>query len=301
MKSNRRTTLALAAAVCALSAMTGTQALAQAQTQAINYPTKAVRIMVGSPPGGGTDILARLVAEKFTGEFKQSFVVDNKPGASNTIAADATARAEHDGHTLLMATTTAQAIAPHLLKLKFDPLADLQPIGMVATMPHVLVVPASSPYKNAKELLAAMKASNGNFKYASSGIGSTQHIAGVAFGQATQTQAVHVPYRGSSQALVDLMGGQVDMMFDTTSSAIAQIRTGKLRPLAVTISARSPELPDVPTLEEQGVHGANVCKGPANTRGPALAQSRRYAVAVGGNQMCGSSWSMSRALWVGSR
>ncbi|MBO9648218.1 MAG: tripartite tricarboxylate transporter substrate binding protein [Variovorax sp.] len=222
------------------------------------YPDKPVRIMVGASAGGGTDILARLLADKFAVSLKQPVVVENRPGASNTIAAELTARAVNDGSTLLLATNTGQAVAPHLLKLKYDPLKDLQPVGLVAVMPNVLVVPSTSPYQNVNELVTAMRAKPGTFRYASSGIGSTQHVGGEAFALATGTKAIHVPYRGSSQAHIDIIGGQVEMMFDSTSSAMQQIKSGKLRPLAVAAAKRIPELPDVPTLAEAGVSGADV-------------------------------------------
>ena len=222
------------------------------------YPTKPVKLMVGAGPGGGTDIIARLLAEKFAEGLKGTFVVENRPGASNTIAADITAKAPADGHTLLVATNTGQAIAPHLLKLAFDPLKDLVPLGLIATVPNVLVVGAQVPVKNVSELVAAMKAKPGDFKYASSGVGSTQHIAGEAFDMAAGTKSQHIPYKGSSQAHLDIIGGSVQMMFDTTSSAMAQIKAGKFRPLAVTTPARSPQLPEVPTLAEAGVRGAEM-------------------------------------------
>ncbi|MDB5913342.1 MAG: hypothetical protein JWP22_2017, partial [Ramlibacter sp.] len=197
------------AALLALAlALPATASLAQGA-----WPDKPLRIMVGASPGGGTDILARLLADKFATGLKQPVVVENRPGASNTIAADITAHAPADGSTLLLATNTGQAIAPHLLKLKFDPLKDLQPIGLVAVMPNVLVVSAASPYKSVKELAAAMAEKPGMLKYASSGVGSTQHIAGEAFTLATGTKAIHVPYKGSSQAHVDIIGGDVTMMF----------------------------------------------------------------------------------------
>ena len=222
------------------------------------YPTKPVKLMVGAGPGGGTDIIARMLAEKFADGLKGTWVVENKPGASNTIAADITAKAPADGHTLLVATNTGQAIAPHLLKLAFDPLKDLVPVGLIATVPNVLVVGAQVPVRNVGELVAAMKAKPGDFKYASSGVGSTQHIAGEAFDMAAGTKSQHIPYKGSSQAHLDIIGGSVQMMFDTTSSAMAQIKAGKFKPLAVTTPARSPQLPDVPTLAEAGVRGADM-------------------------------------------
>ncbi len=221
-------------------------------------PDKPIRIMVGASPGGGTDILARMLADKFAPSLKQSVVVENRPGASNTIAADMTAHATPDGTTLLLATNTGQAVAPHLLKLKYDPLKDLQPIGLVAVMPNVLVVSSSLPYRNVKELLAAMADKPGSFKYASSGVGSTQHVGGEAFGLSTSTKSTHIPYKGSSQAHIDLISGEVSMMFDSASSAMSQIKAGKLRPLAVAAEKRAAELPDVPTLSEQGVKGADV-------------------------------------------
>ena len=229
--------------------------LAALPASAQEYPSKAVRIMVGASPGGGTDIIARMLAEKFSEAFKQSFVVENKPGASNTIAADITAKAPPDGYTLLVATNTGQAIAPHLLKLGYDPLKGLTPVGLIVTVPNVLVVSDSVPAKDVKELVALMKAKPNEFQYASSGIGSTQHIAGIGFTTLTGTTAVHVPYKGSSQAHTDLITGRVQIMLDTTSSAMPQIKAGKLRPLAVTTPKRSAELPNVPTLAEAGFPG----------------------------------------------
>ena len=250
--TSRRRVLARACLLAAASCLGAGGALAQA------WPDKPLRIMVGASAGGGTDILARLLAEKMGPALGQTITVENRPGASNTIAAELTARAAPDGATLLLATNTGQAVAPHLLKLKFDPLKDLQPIGLVAVVPNVLVVSATSPYKNVKELLADMQAKPGALKYASSGIGSTQHIVGEAFNLSTKTKAIHIPYKGSAQAHIDIIGGQVEMMFDTTSSAMGQIKGGKFRPLAITTPQRSAELPDVPTLAEQGVSGADI-------------------------------------------
>ena len=211
--------------------------------------------MVGASAGGGTDIVARMLAEKLAESMKGTFVVENKPGASNTIAADLTAKALSDGHTILVATNTGQAIAPHLLKLGFDPIKDLIPIGLVVSVPNVLVVGAAVPVNTVAELIAAMKARPGEFKYASSGVGSTQHIAGEAFDMAAGVKGMHVPYKGSAQAHLDIIGGNVQMMFDTTSSSMGQIKAGKFKPLAVTSERRSSELPDVPTLAEAGLPG----------------------------------------------
>ena len=227
-------------------------ALAASAVAADPYPARAVRILVGANAGGGTDVIARMLAEKFADGLKQPFVVENRPGASNTIAADLTAKSPPDGYTLLVATNTGQAIAPHLLKLGYDPQKQLQPVGLVVVVPNVLVVGESQPYTSVKELAAAAKAKPGELKYASSGVGSTQHIAGEAFNQAAGVTTVHVPYKGSAQAHVDILSGEVQMMFDTTSSAMGQIRAGKFRPLAVTSPQRVPELPNVPTIAEAG-------------------------------------------------
>lgn len=239
--------MAIAAATCSIPTMA-----------ADDYPTKPIRILVGASAGGGTDILARTFAEKFSQALKQSVVVENRPGASQTIAADNTARAAPDGYTLLAATNTNQAIAPHLLKLSYDPLKDINAVGLIAKVPHVLVVGKNSPYKSVQEVIEAMKANPGKLTFGSSGIGSTQHIAGEAFNLAAGGKATHIPYKGSSQAHTDIISGEVTMMFDTSSSSMAQIRGGGLRALAVLSPKRSSELPDVPTLTESGVNGADM-------------------------------------------
>ena len=236
------TSISVALCACTTSAQTA-------------YPTKPVRIMVGASAGGGTDIVARMLAEKFGAVFKEPFVVENRPGASNTIAADVTAKAAPDGHTLLVATNTGQAIAPHLIKLSFDPIKDLTPIALIVTVPNVLVINQQVSAKDAKDLVAMMNAKPNTFTYASSGVGSTQHLAGEGFKLATGVKMTHVPYKGSSQAHLDLIAGSVQVMFDTTSSAMGQIKAGKLKPLAVTSPKRSAELPDVPTLAEAGIPG----------------------------------------------
>ncbi len=219
------------------------------------WPAKPVRIMVGASAGGGTDVIARMLGERFSETFKQSFVVENRPGASNTIAADLTAKAAPDGHTLLVATNTGQAIAPHLLKLNFDPLKDLQPIGLIVIVPNVLLSNLSVPVSSVADLVRQMKAKPESIRYASSGVGSTQHLAGEAFDLLAGTRSIHIPYKGSSQAHLDLVGGQVEIMFDTTSSSMPLIKGGKLKPLAVMSGQRSSQLPDVPTLAEAGYPG----------------------------------------------
>jgi tripartite-type tricarboxylate transporter receptor subunit TctC len=217
-----------------------------------------VKIMVGANAGGGTDIIARMLADKYQAAMGQPFVVENKPGASNTIAADATAKAAPDGHTLLVATNTGQAIAPHLIKLSFDSNKDLVPVALIVVVPNVLVVAPNVPATNVRDLIALIKAKPDGFSYGSSGVGSTQHLAGEAFNLAAGTKAVHVPYKGSAQALADLVGGQIQLDFDTTSSAMAFIKGGKVKALAVMSPKRTPELPDVPTLAEAGLPGVEM-------------------------------------------
>jgi tripartite-type tricarboxylate transporter receptor subunit TctC len=232
--------------------------IASGAASAQSWPSKPVRIMVGASPGGGTDIIARMLAEKYQATFGQPFIVENRPGAANTIAADLTAKAAPDGYTLLLATNTAQAIAPHLLKLAFDPIKDLAPVALIVVVPNVVVVGPGVPAADIRQLVALIKTKPRGFSCGSSGIGSTQHLACEAFARATGTQIVHVPYKGSSQALADLVGNQIQLIFDTTSSAMGFIRSGKVKALAVMTPRRATELPDVPTLAEAGVPGVEM-------------------------------------------
>ncbi|HUP98335.1 MAG TPA: tripartite tricarboxylate transporter substrate binding protein [Usitatibacter sp.] len=239
------------------------------QTPSGPWPTKPVRIMVGASPGGGTDIIARMLGDKLGAVFGQSFVVENRPGAGNTIASDVTAKSPPDGYTLLVGTNSAQAIAPHIMKLGFDPVKDLTPIALLVVVPNVVVVAPTVAASNVRELVAEIKAKPGGFSCGSSGIGSTQHLACEAFALATGTKIVHVPYKGSSQALTDLVGGQIQLDFDTTSSAMSFIKGGKVKALAVMTPKRSPEMPEVPTLAESGYPGVEMSTwygffGPAN-------------------------------------
>ncbi|HEX4764452.1 MAG TPA: tripartite tricarboxylate transporter substrate binding protein [Usitatibacter sp.] len=257
-----------ALAVLALSAASAASAQ-PVSTPAGPWPTKPVRIMVGASPGGGTDIIARLLGDKLGTIFGQPFVVENRPGAANTIASDVTAKSPPDGYTLLVGTNTAQAIAPHIMKLAFDPLKDLTPIALLVVVPNVVIVAPTVAANNVKELVADIKARPSTYSCGSSGVGSTQHLACEAFALATGTKIVHVPYKGSSQALTDLVGGQIQLDFDTTSSAMSFIKGGKVKALAVMTPKRSPEMPDVPTLAEAGYPGVEMTTwygffGPAN-------------------------------------
>ena len=239
------------------SAAAGLLALATSAVQAQDWPTRPIRILVGSAPGGGTDAMARAVADRLGPLLKQAVVVENRPGASNTLAADATAKSS-DGHTMVMGVVTAHAIAPHLLKLNYDSNRDLVPVAFVGAVPNVLVVNNALPADSVAGLVKLAKAEPGKLNYASSGAGSTQHIAAELFKDAAGIDITHVPYKGSGPALVDLVGGQVQMSFDTLPSVIGQIRNGKVRPLAVTTIKRNAQLPNVPTLAEAGVPGVEM-------------------------------------------
>ena len=240
-------------------AATSLVAIAQpVSTPAGPWPTKPVRIMVGASPGGGTDIIARMLGDKLSAVFGQPFVVENRPGAANTIASDVTAKSPPDGYTLLVGTNTAQAIAPHIMKLGFDPVKDLTPIALLVVVPNVVTIAPSVTATSIKDLVAEIRAKPGQYSCGSSGIGSTQHLACEAFALATGTKIVHVPYKGSSQALTDLVGSQIQLSFDTTSSAMSFIKGGKIKALAVMTPKRAAEMPDVPTLAEAGVAGVEM-------------------------------------------
>lgn len=231
----------------------------EAPAQSQPWPSKPVRIMVGASAGGGTDIIARMLAEKYQAAFGQPFVIENRPGAGNTIAADVAARSTPDGYTLLVATNSAQAIAPHMMKLAFDPIKDLAPVALIVVVPNIVAVAPTVKAGTIRELVAEIKAKGpGEFSCGSSGIGSTQHLACEAFGLATGTRITHIPYKGSAPALTDLIGGQIQLDFDTTSSAMSFIRAGKIKALAVMTPRRSAEMPDVPTLAEAGLDGVEM-------------------------------------------
>lgn len=225
--------------------------------QAQEWPARPVKILVGSAPGGGTDAMARAVADRLGPALKVPVVVENRPGASNTLAADLTAKST-DGHTLVMGVSTAHAIAPHLLKLGYDNDKDLVPVAFVGSVPNVLVVHNDLPARDVGQLAGLARTRPGKLNYASSGAGSTQHIAAELFKEATGAFITHIPYKGSGPALMDLMSGQVEMSFDTMASVLPHIQSGKVRALAVASARRNPRLPNVPTLAEAGVKGVEM-------------------------------------------
>ncbi|MFZ2828770.1 Bug family tripartite tricarboxylate transporter substrate binding protein [Hydrogenophaga sp.] len=225
--------------------------------QAQEWPRQPVKLLVGSSPGGGTDAMARAVADKLGPLLKQSVVVENRAGASNTLAVDLTAKST-DGHTMVMGVSTAHAIAPHLLKLSYNNDKDLVPVAFVGSVPNVLVANMALPVTSVGDLVKLAKGRPGQLNYATSGSGSTQHIAAELFKDVAGVFITHIPYRGSAPALVDLMGGQVQVSFDTMPSVIGHIRNGKIRPLAVAAAKRNPQLPNVPTMAEAGVQGVEM-------------------------------------------
>jgi tripartite-type tricarboxylate transporter receptor subunit TctC len=228
-------------------------------SQALAWPTKPVTIVVPFPPGGSTDTLARTIAPKLQEKFGQTFVVDNKPGATGTIGATFVKRAAPDGHTLMVTSLGPLVIAPHLIKnLPYDAGKDFDLITVAVQAPNVLVVSAASPFKNVAEVVAALKAQPATITFASSGNGSSDHLTAVLFWQQTGTQGLHVPYKGGAPAITDLLGGQVQASFQNINAVVDHVKAGKLRALAITSEKRSPLLPDVPTLAEAGVKGVDV-------------------------------------------
>ena len=225
-------------------------ALAQA------WPAKPVRIVVPFSPGGSTDISARLIGQRLTDQVGQSFVIDNRAGAGGNIGADLVARAPADGYTLLLATTGVMSINQYLYKsLPFDPERDFVPVTQLGGLPLVLVAGTSLPARTLGELVALAKKRPGELTFASSGIGGSTHMTAELFNAASGLKMVHVPYKGSPQAIQDLIGGNVILMFDQVVSSMPQVQAGKLRALAITSSVRFPTLPDLPTVAESGFPG----------------------------------------------
>ncbi|NKC34321.1 Bug family tripartite tricarboxylate transporter substrate binding protein [Falsiroseomonas selenitidurans] len=249
MRLTRRAWLA-----AGLASLVVPPALAQASGGAA-WPARPVRAVVPFPPGGAIDALARVTAARLAETLGQPFVVENRPGAGGTIGSAEVARAAPDGHTLLW-VSTAHAVNPGLYpRLPYDGLADFAPVMQVARVPNVLVVRADLPAATVAEFAALARQRSGDVTYASAGSGTTIHIAGELFTARTGVQMTHVPYRGSAPALQDLLAGRVDAMFDSLTSALPQIRSGRLRALGVTTAERSTLLPEVPTIAEAGVAG----------------------------------------------
>lgn len=219
------------------------------------YPTRPVRFIVPFAPGGGTDIVARALAQRLNDAWGNPVIVDNRPGAGSTIGTDLAAKARPDGYTLLLSSISLAFNASLYSKLPFDPVRDLAPIGMVAIQPNMLVANPRLPSRSVKELIAFAKQKPGVINYASGGKGSGPHLAAELLKLLAKIELTHVPYKGTGPALTDLISGQVDVMIAVTASALPHVRAGRLRALAVTGDKRSPVVPDVPTISESGVPG----------------------------------------------
>lgn len=217
------------------------------------YPNQPIRLIAPFPPGGSVDITARLIADPLASQLGTRMIIDNRSGASGNIGMEAAARAKPDGYTVVLNTIPLVTNQSLFDKLTWDPIRDFAPIGMVATSPHVLVVNNKVPASKVEDLVRLARASPGKLSYASAGVGTTFHFCGEMFKEATGTFILHVPYRGGGPALMDILGGQVDLSFPTLSAALPHVKAGTLRALAVTDSTRSSLLPDVPTLQEAGV------------------------------------------------
>jgi len=247
-------------------------------------PSRPIRIVVGFPPGGGADALARAVAPALSGQLKANVIIDNRPGAGGLIATDLVAKSTPDGYTIYVATPGSFTIWPNLRKLNYDPQKDFAPISVLVTMPNVLVTGADTPYKDVQGMLAAVRSANGKFSYASGGNGTIGQIAAEQFKMLTGLQMQHVPYKGTTPALTDVMGGVVPVTF-SDPSAKPLIASGKLRALAVTTATRSPQFPGVPTVAEAGVPGYEVTNwyglvAPAGTPAEVIAQLNKTLAKV---------------------
>jgi tripartite-type tricarboxylate transporter receptor subunit TctC len=250
-----------------------------------SYPSKVVTIVVPTAPGGGNDAMARVVGQRLSDKLGKPVIVDNKPGANGSIAAEHVARAPADGHTLLWGYIATHGINPALQKLRYDPIKDFEPIGLVAESPTVLVVNTKAPFKTVPELLAAAKAKPGTINYASAGNGTAPHLAGEMFKIATGVDLVHVSYKGSSPGLMDTIGGTTQLMFPSLFTAMPHIQSGKLRAVAIAGKKRSPLLKEVPTLAEVGVKDVDVTQwyglfAPAKTPKPIVERLNKELNAI---------------------
>lgn len=247
-----KTSLSRLFAIAMLLPVVGTLMPVLAQTVTADRP---IRIVVPFSPGGGTDTIARTLGAAMSQDLGQTVIVENKPGAGTVIGSDAVAKSAPDGTTILIATF-AHAVNPSLRsKMPFDTDKAFDPVVLIGRSPNILVVPANSPYKNIKELVAAAKATPGKLTFASQGVGTSAHLAGELFNTLAKVEMTHVPYKGAGPALNDLLGGQVNMMFATATAAAPLIESGKVRALGVTTPERSPVRPEVPSIAEAGVPG----------------------------------------------
>ena len=273
--------LATLASGVALLALTPLSALAQA-----DYPNKPVKLIVGFAPGGSTDIVGRIVAQKLSEKLGQNVIVDNKAGAGGTIGADATAKAAPDGYTLTLGTTSTHAIAAGAYtKLPYNPVTDFTPISLVAITPYLLVVHPDVKAKNLAEFVSLAKAQGGKMNYASAGNGTATHLAMEMLKDAAKVDLLHIPYKGNAPADVAILGGEVQAVFGSMPALLQNAKAGKVRPLAVGTLERSPALPDVPSVAEQGYPGFEAAlwlgiMAPANTPKPIVDKLHKALVEI---------------------
>ena len=247
-------------------------------TLAADFPSKPIRLIVPYPPGGGNDTIARLLAQKVQEDWGQQLIVDNRPGAGTTIGVALAARAAPDGYTIVMSSVATHAMAPQLYSNPgYDALKDFAAVTLLATTPMLLAASVSQPFKTLPELIAAAKAAPGKLSFASGGNGTPPHLSGAIFMEKAGVQMVHVPYKGSGPALVDVMAGQVTLIIDTAASATPHVRSGKMRGIAITGKQRWPDLPEVPTFAEGGLSDYEssswyAIHAPAGTPKPVIAK-----------------------------
>jgi tripartite-type tricarboxylate transporter receptor subunit TctC len=239
-----------APAACAAALCTCAMSVAAA-----DFPSKPLRLIVGFPPGGATDLVARLLAPKLADAFRQQVIVDNRPGANGAIASELAAKAPPDGYTVHLGTLAALVITPAITKVPYDPFKDFSPIGRTVALQNIFIAHPTLPVKNIRELIALARARPGKLNYASSGTGSTGHLSGELLKTMAKIDMTHIPYKGGGPALTDLLGGQVELFVAIISTAVPQVQAGKARALAVTGNKRAAALPDVPTVDESGVKG----------------------------------------------
>jgi tripartite-type tricarboxylate transporter receptor subunit TctC len=264
------------ATIAALIGIAAGAAYAQAPKVA-SYPAKPVRIVVGYAPGGATDIVGRLIAQKLSDSTGQSFFVDNRPGASATIASEMVARSAPDGYTLLIAATTSHSILPSLMKLTYDAQRDFAPVSLLVTSPLLLALHPSLPIRSVTDMIKLARARPGQLTFGAGGTGTPPHLAGELFKQMAKVDMLYVPYKGEGPAIIDLVGGQISLIFSNVVAVLPQVEAGRLRGIAVTSPARLPTLPEYPTVAESGVPDFTVeswfgLVGPAGTSGDVVSR-----------------------------
>jgi tripartite-type tricarboxylate transporter receptor subunit TctC len=273
----------------ALTLLLGWSGAAAAQANgdaAADYPNRVIKIVIPFPPGGPTDVISRAIAQELRDDWHQPIIVENKPGGNSFIATEAVAKAPPDGYTLLIAFFGTLAVNPSLYeKLPYDPVKDFQPITTIATLPLMLVVNPDSPIHTIKDLIEQAKANPGKLTFASGGAGQGAHLAGELFDMMAGVSMVHVPYKGNAPAVVDVMGGHVDMIFDGMTTSLPQVKAGKLRAVAVSTLKRASAMPELPTVAESGLPGFDVgswfgALAPAGTPAPIVAKLNAELVRV---------------------